>query len=111
MNQKQEKLLLSKAKIIYSRLNLDKTSSILTIIAILQLLIALYKIFKDCNNSEEQTMEILRKPNFFQRTVMKRVIERSFPENPLNKQLQKEILEVNKKVKKSEIKLLLENGE
>lgn len=105
MNQKIESLLKSKAELIHGRL--QKTEfSIITILTILQLLFALYRLFQSCNYSEQETEKALRKPNFLQRAMIRKLVKRSIPDEFTANDIYRVMMEVNKKVTKKEIKTL-----
>lgn len=110
MNAKQEKLLKSKAELIFSRI--EKTEfSIITIITIFQLLIALYRLYKACNKTETETVEMFKKPGLLQKRMIKKVVQRSIPNDFDANQVYKGIMDMHKEITKTEAKLLYSNEE
>lgn len=110
MNTKLHTALQSKAELIYSRTKKSEFS-IITILTILQLLIALYRLWQTCNQTAEQVDKMFKKPTFLQRTIIKKVVHRSIPNDFDANQVYKELMAVMKETPKKEIQLLFSKEE
>lgn len=108
VSTKVQTLLRSKAELIHARTKFSEFSPT-SILTILSVLLSLYKIYMECNKTEERTLEILKKPSFLHRSVIKGVVKRSIPNEFDAKQTYEGIIEMGKETTGLEVKVLTDN--